>query len=52
MTRAILIVLDSVGCGGAEDAKTVFAAPRSEYTRALFAAAFANEAAPTEVVSQ
>jgi len=34
------------------DAKTVFAAPRSEYTRALFAAAFANEAAPTEVVSQ
>ena len=34
------------------DAKEVFAAPRSEYTRALFAAAFANEATLTDVVNQ
>ena len=34
------------------DAKAVFASPQSDYTRALFAAAFANEAAPESVVSQ
>ncbi len=34
------------------EAKAVFAAPQSEYTRALFAAAFANEATLTGVVSQ
>ena len=34
------------------EAKTVFASPQSEYTRALFAAAFANEATLTGVVSQ
>jgi hypothetical protein len=30
----------------------VFASPQSDYTRALFAAAFSNEAAPESVVSQ
>ena len=34
------------------EAKRVFAAPQSEYTRALFAAAFANEATLSGVVSQ
>ena len=34
------------------EAKAVFASPQSDYTRALFAAAFANEAAPESVVSQ
>ncbi len=34
------------------EAKAVFAAPQSDYTRALFAAAFANEATLTGVVSQ
>jgi len=34
------------------DAQAVFAAPRSEYTRALFAAAFSNEATFDGVVSQ
>jgi microcin C transport system ATP-binding protein len=34
------------------EAKAVFASPKSEYTRALFAAAFANEATLTGVVSQ
>jgi microcin C transport system ATP-binding protein len=34
------------------DAKEVFAEPRSEYTRALFAAAFANEATLTGIVNQ
>jgi microcin C transport system ATP-binding protein len=34
------------------EAKALFAAPQSEYTRALFAAAFANEATLTGVVSQ
>ena len=34
------------------DAKAVFASPQNEYTRALFAAAFANEATLTGVVSQ
>jgi microcin C transport system ATP-binding protein len=34
------------------EAKAVFAAPQSEYTQALFAAAFANEATLTSVVSQ
>ena len=29
------------------EAKAVFAAPQNDYTRALFAAAFANEATPT-----
>jgi microcin C transport system ATP-binding protein len=33
-------------------AREVFAAPRSDYTRALFAAAFAMEAATSDVVSQ
>jgi microcin C transport system ATP-binding protein len=33
-------------------AQAVFAAPRNEYTRALFAAAFALEAEPSDVVSQ
>ena len=34
------------------EAKAVFAAPQSDYTRALFAAAFANEATQSGVVSQ
>ena len=34
------------------DAKLVFAAPQSDYTRALFAAAFSNEATSSGVVSQ
>jgi microcin C transport system ATP-binding protein len=34
------------------EAKAVFTSPQSDYTRALFAAAFANEAAPESVVSQ
>ena len=34
------------------DAKAVFADPQSDYTRALFAAAFANEATLSNVVSQ
>ena len=34
------------------EAKAVFAAPQSDYTRALFAAAFANEATLTNAVSQ
>ena len=34
------------------EAKAVFAAPQSEYTRALFAAAFSNEATLSGVVSQ
>ena len=34
------------------EAKAVFASPHSDYTRALFAAAFSNEAAPESVVSQ
>ncbi len=33
-------------------AQDVFAAPRNEYTKALFAAAFALEAEPSDVVSQ
>ena len=33
-------------------ARDVFASPQSDYTRALFAAAFANEATLTDVVSQ
>ena len=33
-------------------AREIFAAPRSDYTKALFAAAFANEADTTGVVSQ
>jgi microcin C transport system ATP-binding protein len=33
-------------------AREVFAAPKSEYTRALFAAAFAMEAETSGVVSQ
>jgi microcin C transport system ATP-binding protein len=34
------------------EARTVFAAPQSEYTQALFAAAFANKATQSGVVSQ
>ena len=34
------------------EANAVFASPQSDYTRALFAAAFANEATPASVVSQ
>ncbi len=34
------------------EARAIFAAPQSDYTRALFAAAFANEATLTGVVSQ
>ena len=34
------------------EAKALFAAPKDDYTRALFAAAFANEATLTGVVSQ
>jgi microcin C transport system ATP-binding protein len=34
------------------EARTVFSAPKNEYTRALFAAAFANEATISQVVSQ
>ena len=34
------------------EAKAVFSAPQNDYTRALFAAAFANEATLTGVVSQ
>jgi microcin C transport system ATP-binding protein len=34
------------------EAKSVFSAPQNEYTRALFAAAFANEATLSSVVSQ
>jgi microcin C transport system ATP-binding protein len=34
------------------EARTVFASPQSDYTRALFAAAFSNEATLTSVVSQ
>ena len=34
------------------EAKAVFASPQNDYTRALFAAAFANEATLTSVVSQ
>src|SRR5208337_4593567 len=34
------------------EAKAVFAAPQNDYTRALFAAAFSNEATLTGVVSQ
>jgi microcin C transport system ATP-binding protein len=34
------------------DAQSVFRAPQNHYTRALFAAAFANEAALADVVSQ
>ncbi len=34
------------------EARTVFAAPRDPYTRALFAAAFANEATHPDVVGQ
>jgi len=34
------------------EAKAVFSAPQSEYTRALFAAAFSNEATLSDVVSQ
>ena len=34
------------------DARTVFSAPQNDYTRALFAAAFANEATLDAVVSQ
>ena len=33
-------------------ARDVFASPQNEYTRALFAAAFANEATQSDVVSQ
>src|SRR6202012_2937725 len=34
------------------EARTVFSAPQNDYTRALFAAAFANEATTSEVVNQ
>ncbi len=34
------------------DARTVFGSPQNDYTRALFAAAFANEATLDAVVSQ
>jgi microcin C transport system ATP-binding protein len=34
------------------EARTVFSAPQNDYTRALFAAAFANEATLSSVVSQ
>src|SRR5580704_6180897 len=34
------------------DARTVFSAPQNDYTRALFAAAFANEATLSHVVNQ
>ena len=34
------------------EAARVFSSPREDYTRALFAAAFANEAAPSNVVGQ
>jgi ABC-type microcin C transport system duplicated ATPase subunit YejF len=34
------------------EARTVFSAPQNEYTRALFAAAFANEATLSSAVSQ
>jgi microcin C transport system ATP-binding protein len=34
------------------DARTVFGAPQNDYTRALFAAAFANEATLSQVVNQ
>ena len=34
------------------DARAVFASPQSDYTKALFAAAFSNEATLTSVVSQ
>ena len=34
------------------EAKAMFLAPQNEYTRALFAAAFANEATQSGVVSQ
>jgi microcin C transport system ATP-binding protein len=34
------------------EARTVFSAPQNDYTRALFAAAFANEATLDAVVSQ
>jgi microcin C transport system ATP-binding protein len=39
----------AVESGAAQD---VFASPQNEYTRALFAAAFANEATQSDVVSQ
>ena len=34
------------------DARTVLSAPQNDYTRALFAAAFTNEATLPHVVSQ
>jgi len=34
------------------EAQAVFRAPQNDYTRALFAAAFANEATLADVVSQ
>jgi microcin C transport system ATP-binding protein len=34
------------------EARSVFRAPQNDYTRALFAAAFANEATLSNVVSQ